>query len=125
MWFENQAADVILLQETHSTKSKITWFKSSWKGSSHCGVTESPFSKGVGILFRENLDVKVNECINYQNGRAVLLKFNAEIYSKKCTIVSIYAPKVEQQRSIFFKDVNTWIAEKATAKNDVMSGQAA
>ncbi len=73
IWCENQNADIILLQETHCTKRKVNTFSTSWKGESFHGVSYSPYSKGVSILFRENLNIKINNVHQYLHGRALLL----------------------------------------------------
>ena len=110
MWCENQNADIILLQETHCTKRKVNNFASSWKGESFHAVSDSPYSKGVSILFRENLNVKINNVHEYLHGRALLL--NIEIHRQGFTVISMYAPNEEKQRAEFFRNLQRWINEK-------------
>ena len=118
LWCENQNADITLLQETHCTKSKLARFKAAWKGSSYYGLSDSSFSKGVGILFKENINVKVTESKTYEKGRALLL--NVELHGKMLTIINVYAPNNEKQRSEFFKGLHLWILENANAPDSMI-----
>ncbi len=78
LWCENQGSDIVFLQETHGTKNRLNQFKDSWKGMSFYSLTDSPFSKGVGIFLDENLPIRITNCKEYMKGRTLLL--DLEIY---------------------------------------------
>ena len=111
LWCENQGSDIVFLQETHCTKNKLNKFKDSWKGMSFYSLTDSPFSKGVGILFRENLPIRIINSKEYMNGRALLL--NLEMHDHGFTVVCVYAPNDETARCVFFNNLTDWIIEHA------------
>lgn len=55
----------------------------------------------MSILFKDNLDVQVNNVKRSIGGRKLLL--NLEIHEYKFTVVNIYAPNDNQNRINFFK----------------------
>ena len=120
LWFKNQNADIVLIQESHCTQSKLHRFKSSWKGKSYYELTNSAFSKGVGILFKENIDVKVTDNISFGDGRALLI--NAELYGEKICIVNVYAPNRDHERTVFFRDLKSWILTNAKCIESMVIG---
>ncbi len=77
-WFEKQKVDIICIQETHCNENKLNVFKNSWKGYSWYGLTTSQFSKGVGILFSDRLNVSVENSHVSENGRLILLNVELE-----------------------------------------------
>ncbi len=117
-WFEKQKVDIICIQETHCNENKLNVFKNSWKGYSWYGLTTSQFSKGVGILFSDRLNVSVENCHVSENGRLILL--NVELEGKPVSIINVYAPNHENERSRFFKHMNVWVNEYASYKNDIL-----
>ena len=85
---KNQSS-IMLLQETHSTKSVEKLWQNEWgyriifsHGSSNC--------RGVCILFKNNFDLELHKCYSDNYGRFVIADITAE--GKKYTIVNLYAP---------------------------------
>ena len=120
IWLQKQKADIILLQETHCTKGKLKGFKNSWHGLSFYGLTNSPHSRGVGILFGNKLNVNVIDHHDAGDGRRLLV--NIEIESKMYTLVTVYAPNVENERHAFFNDLTVWVQTHACNTNDIILG---
>ena len=120
LWCDNQNADIAILQETHCTPSKVSKFKQSWKGTSFHATTDSPYSKGVSILIKENLDVKIVNHFTFVNGRALLL--NLEIFRQGLTFVGIYAPNKEKTRDEFFTNLSAWILDHAKYIDNMVIG---
>ena len=58
-WLIDINADVIFLQETHFIEKNQFIYDSRWHGKTvHC-FSESQYSRGVSILFRKGLPVKI------------------------------------------------------------------
>ena len=111
MWLKNNNNGIICIQETHCTKSNLEYFKNSWKGLSFYGLTKSSHSKGVGILFNNELDVCIGNIVECGEGRTLLI--NCTINQKPVTIVSCYAPNDEKERIDWLMDTKTWILKHA------------
>ena len=58
-WIIDTKLDVILIQETHFVEKYALQYECGWNGLSlHC-FSDSPFSRGVSILFRKGLDINI------------------------------------------------------------------
>ncbi len=66
-------------------------------------VSDSSSSKGVGILFKENMNVNMIDNFQFMNGRALIV--NAEIHGKGFTLANVYAPNEENRRCEFFEQL--------------------
>jgi exonuclease III len=106
-WLSDCNFDIVLLQETHYIDKNTIAYNARWLGKSiHC-YSDSPYSRGVSILFRNNL---VHEILNIHksiDGRKLLV--NIKFDDKIITIVNIYAPNDINARCNFFKHMNVWI----------------
>jgi len=99
-WLRTNYKGVIFLQETHSTSISEKYWKREWKGEiyfSHgtCG------SRGVAILFPQNIDITFNNSLSDDNGRFLLLDVTIE--ESNFVFVNIYAPTKDKkdQQDIF------------------------
>ena len=72
-WCRKRKADVIFLQETHSTKDNETIWKREWGVPLFCSH-ETNNARGVAILIRNNFDCVVEETVVDTNGRFIILK---------------------------------------------------
>lgn len=89
-WINDSNFDIIFIQETHYTENNIVNYDARWSGISvHC-FSDSPFSRGVSILFRNNLSCKIINTHKTNDGRKLMV--NIEFDHKIITIVNIYAP---------------------------------
>ena len=88
-YMRNTESDIIFLQETHSTKSEEAFWKSQW-GESAWFASFSSQSRGVAILIRNSISVKVNLVFYDPNGRFLIL--NCKINDVPLTLVNLYAP---------------------------------
>lgn len=71
-WLKDREANVILLQETHSTKDTEHLWKSDWEGDiifSH-GTSSA---RGACILFKKGVGKEIFQAIADENGRFVIL----------------------------------------------------
>ena len=106
-WFENTKLDIILLQETFCTNKTANIMKSNWKGATFNSCSGSNQCRGVAILFKENLDVKILDTNSCPDGRNLLVnvRFQNNIFS----VVSVFAPNIETERIQYFNMLEDWI----------------
>ena len=82
-------ADIICLQETHTTNETAKLFTNEWGGKcfwSHGSASR----KGVAILVRKNLNINIINTTHDSEGRAVGISFEHD--NETFAIISIYAP---------------------------------
>lgn len=96
---KNLKADIIMLQETYSTKDKEIVWATEWGGKVHFAHGDSR-SCGVAIFFQRHLQARVTETILDPQGRYVIL--NIEYEGSNYTVSSVYGPN--QDRPEFFRD---------------------
>ncbi len=117
-WFNSQKIDILCLQETYCTKDFEDKFKYQWLQNAfsieHC-FTDSSHSKGVTIVFRKGLNVKIENVLRSENGRRLLI--NGIIENQRFSIVNIYAPNIISDRIAFFKRLSKYIKQHITEDN--------
>ena len=119
-WFENIKADIILLQETFCTSKTANIMKSNWKGAMFNSCTDSNHSRGVAVLFKENLDIKILDTHSSPDGRNLLVNF--EFQNNIFSVVSVYAPNIETERIHYFNMLEDWIKNSALGINNLIIG---
>ena len=72
-WCRKQKADLIFLQETHSTKAGEYKWKKEW-GSEIIFSHGSSKARGVAVLIKRGLDIVVEQELPNSNGRSIVLK---------------------------------------------------
>jgi exonuclease III len=116
-WVKSKNFDVMMLQETFSSKSDENLWKSEWGGQvfwSH----GTKHSCGVSILIRKGFDLEPIECISDENGRYIILK--ATVQGEMVYIVNLYAPNTEQAKSVYYTHLQTIINQCGVSNNDNM-----
>lgn len=88
-WLKKGKASIILLQETHSKAENEKDWKKQWDGNIIFSHGESN-SRGVCILFKDNLDIIIKKEIIDKEGRYIIL--DVVMNEKQMTLVNIYAP---------------------------------
>ena len=101
-WCRKRKADIIFLQETHST-IKI---ETQWKN--ECGaeiITShgSSNARGVAILIKAGFDCSIHQQILDLTGRYIIVK--AVIKDKSYVLINIYAPNRDKDLINFFKNL--------------------
>ena len=81
-------SDIILLQETHSDKNYDNLWKSQWGESAWFASFSS--NRGVAIIIRNSVSVKVISIFRDPAGRFLILK--TVLNELLVTLVNIYAP---------------------------------
>ena len=99
-WLRNKEADIILLQETHccSDRDEYVWSK-EWSGEALWSKGTNR-SKGVAILFKPGLDVKITNDLKDENVRFIWV--DVENNDIKFKLVNLYAPNNPRYRELFF-----------------------
>ena len=121
LWLNDQNCDIICLQETFCTVKNEKFIKSNWNGKSIFGHTDSNHSRGVAILLNKNFKGTIVNSFASDDGRILLV--NLDICDNILTIVSVYAPNYERDRSIFFEELRKWVSKFAeNADNVIISG---
>ncbi len=120
-WLRDLNVNIVALQETYCTVKNQTYFNSSWGGKVFHSLTNSSHSRGVAILFSKTFKGNYLNSHSSADGRIVLVNF--EIEEQQYSIVNIYAPNVEKDRSEFFKKVNKWINQYSiNVDNNIIVG---
>ena len=81
--------DIVMLQETHSSVNDDTFWKSQW-GEHAWFASYASNSRGVAILVRNSVSIKVNSCFKDPNGRFLILQ--AVVKNSALTLVTLYSP---------------------------------
>lgn len=101
-WCRKRKADIMFLQETHSTEKTDTQWKNEW-GVEIIRCHGSSNSRGVAILIKNGLDCTIHQKILDPLGRYIILK--ADIKDKIYVIINVYAPNKDKDLIIFFNNL--------------------
>lgn len=82
------------------------------------GVSNSPHSRGVTILFKKEFSFKFINQHRSNDGRIILLNIVHD--NKNITLINIYAPNTENLRSGFFKKVSKWIPQYSLKEENMI-----
>ena len=101
-YLKRNECDVAFLQETYSRKEDEVKWVQQWDG---CGwfVHGTNHSKGVAILFKKHLGVKIVSKKLDSKGRFVILK--CVIREIEMNLINIYAPNKEKEQVSFLEDL--------------------
>ena len=119
-WLNKLNFDIIFLQETYCKNNFVSTFDSSWKGHIVHATTDSSHSRGVCIMFREKLNVKILNSKCCDDGRILLL--NVKIHDEVYCLTNICAPNSEIERKAFFTTVENWIQNHSVNVTQIIIG---
>ena len=119
-WLREQNADVCFLQEVHCTNVNVKNMKRDWNGNSNFCLSNSPHSKGVAILFKENLTISVKGNTSINDGRTLMV--NCEINKKVYNFVNIYSPNREGERIKYLDQVYEWLQSNTDNTANIILG---
>ena len=103
-WCRKQKADLIFLQETHTTKNCESQWKKEW-GSSIIFSHGSTNVRGVAVLIRSGLDIVIQHEHCDLKGRLIML--NAKIKDKNYCLINLYGPNKDAEAVRFYQDLST------------------
>ena len=101
-WLHNKSANILFLQETHSTATGVNNWKDDWGNNRVFFSHGTSNSTGVAILFTDNLDVEITKEYNDDEGRIVVL--DVIINNENITLVNIYGPNIDNPE--FFDNIS-------------------
>lgn len=101
-WLHNNKFDITFLQETYSTKSIETVWKSEWGGDVYYSHGTN-HSRGTMILFNPKLPIHVDDIIADENGRFLLLKVT--VYDTEIQLCNIYSPNNNSDQKVFYSNL--------------------
>ena len=104
---QNKNIDIVLLQETHSTKENIKKWEKEWDGKSFWHSGEIHKSTGVAILIKQNLNIEILTVTKDDEGRVLSLIFSFE--KQNFQIINIYGPTKNSKKRNFYKSLNKYI----------------
>ena len=100
--YYRKRADVICLQETHSSEQTEKIWQTEW-GSKAFFSHGTTNARGVCILIKKDLDFSVGKVERDVNGRIIIIELQSNAdHEKKLTICNIYAPNRDSPN--FFLD---------------------
>ena len=114
-WCRKSKADIILLQETHSTKALENQWRSEWGGQiffSH----GSNDSRGVAIACNNGSNVNVKQIHGDNYGRILSIDFQKN--ELDFNVTNIYAPNIESQQTQFYIDLKQFCIDKDFESKD-------
>lgn len=114
-WCRKSRADLILLQETHSTNTSEIQWQHEWGGKilfSH-GTNNS---KGVAIIFRNGNNVDVSDIYHDNEGRILCINFVKD--ELNFTLVNIYAPNIENLQNQFYDNLKDVFSQRKFEDSD-------
>lgn len=111
-----KGVDVIFLQETHGSDENMRFWRSQWGGNILFANGTSD-SRGVLILFRRELDYKIDNTIVDPSGRFIITEM--EIENCQFVLCNVYAPNSDTPQ--FFDEINE-IIETYENRNIIYGG---
>ena len=110
IWAQEAKADVLFLQETHSSYQSENVWRNQWGGETAYFSHGETNSKGVSIHFRRGLDIKLLENFSDPEGRFLWLKII--IQNSTYGLLNIYAPNSENDQIIFYEKIYNFLHSK-------------
>ena len=95
-WLHQQNTQIVLLQETYSTKKVENKWKTEWGGQmlfSH----GSNYSKGIMILIKPSFDIEIKRSIQDKQGRCIILE--AKVYESNFIFVNISGLEINKSKT--------------------------
>ena len=113
-WLKEQEADLYLLQETHcESQNDINNWSHEWGGEAFWSLGTN-YAKGVAILIKPNLDIKIKNPDFDTHGRHVAVNIEIDDFVGK--IINIYAPNNPKDRKKFVRDLKLYVEEYTNAQ---------
>ena len=120
-WCRKQKADLIFLQETHSSKEREGQWIKEW-GAQILFSHGSTNARGVAVLITNNLDIKIQTNQTDSTGRLVLIK--AVIKEETYAIANIYGPNKDDDAVKFYHNLSNLLRTNdfGDKENIIMGG---
>ena len=119
-WIERQKADIVLLQETYSSKENEKMWRNEWGGKvfySH----GTKHSRGLAVLINNKLVGEITEEITDQSGRILMLK--TELSDNLISwVVNVYAPNDDNSRTHLFRGLEQLLNKHVKNNEKIVIG---
>lgn len=100
-WLKSKKIDIIMLQETHCTKSLENIWRNEWRGDCFFNNGTSS-SRGVCIMVSPKLTLTLKRRIEDDDGRVLILEF--EYQDVSFVVGCIYCPNRDETNTMSFVD---------------------
>lgn len=113
----------MFLQETYCSKQFKTKFNREWLHHTEKikhSYTQSNHSRGVAILFKKGLNIKISNTNKDTEGRKLII--NCTVNDYKLSLVNIYSPNVLVDRVSFFQNSSKWVKQNITEDTSIFMG---
>ena len=108
-YFLRHRMDIILLQETHWTRDLETQIQREWSGGVFFNHGTNT-TRGVAILIHPRLEYTVEHTRCDNDSR--ILNIVLTLGDHTLNIINIYAPNTDQERRVFFSNLDDFISEE-------------
>ena len=105
--FRRGRFDIICLQETHWTAELEMEIKRDWDGEVFVSHGTN-LARGVAVLISSRLEHNVRQTRSDSDGR--ILSILLDVDDQTINVVSVYAPRTDIQRRVFFKDLEGFLS---------------
>ena len=92
-WLKQLGLDIICLQETHSDENSENIWRNEWGGLGYF-ASGSERSRGVAILIKPGLPIKVSRAQKDLEGRYIIIEI--EYFGVKTTLGNVYGPNTDE-----------------------------
>ena len=99
-FLKDRKADIFCLQDLHFTENMKKHLYNQWNAECFFSFYKSN-ARGVGILFKRNLDLKVHQSFVDENGNYIVLDLS--VNSKQFTLINVYGPNTDQPK--FYENI--------------------
>ena len=118
-WIKRGKIDICFVQESFSTHDSERIWKNEWGGEvifSH-GTNHS---RGVLVLIRPRLDIKIVNSFTDNTGRILVLE--TLIQDVKFSLINIYAPNAEESQVHFYNQLKNIMIQRVPTDNYILLG---
>ena len=118
-WLKREKVDICFIQESFSVQDSERMWKNEWGGEmffSH-GTNHG---RGVIILIRPRLDIKIVNTFTDNIGRIIVL--DTLIQDEKISLINIYAPNMEENQVHFFNHLKNTMIQKVPTDSYILLG---
>lgn len=114
-WCRKQNANIIFLQETHSTSDKEKQWKAEWGAPLELAHGSSN-ARGVAILLRNGFDCKIKQKFIDPAGRYIGIQ--AQINDENYFLFNVYGPNNDNQAAQFYDHLLAVLKKEDLAYED-------
>ena len=119
-WCRKQKADIVLIQETHSSKRDETKWRNEWGGQEIYFSHGTTNSLGTAILIKSGKHLEVTNTFSSSSGRYIGIQ--AKIDKEEYIILNIYAPNSNAKLIDFYKSLSQFMKRNFSEDCNIIIG---